>query len=174
MSQTLCAVSISLFLSLTASQSLGHEFDSERVVIIDSSKDNLEVLITFREAPGKRLDYLLGIYDKNNDGIFSKRESLAVSPALKKMALSGLSASTILKNEKTRIKYRRKEGLSIALLFKLPNYIKAIEFEFDQTPQHISTAVHFVGNAMSLTNSIGPTQGLVIMDRGNFGVVKID
>ncbi|GEM_PF-5898253 len=147
-----------------------HSFDSERVIIIDSTKENLEILITYREAPGRRLDYLMGIYDKNQDGFLSKSESLSVTPALKKIALKGLSISVPLAKEEVRVKYKRKEGLSIALFYKLPQKVKTLTFEFTKNEKHLWTQIRFIGDGVSMLNGISPTQAFFSIDQGSFGI----
>ncbi len=161
-----------LLITLFASDSWAHKFDPERFIVIDSSKDNLEVLITFREPPGKRLDYLLGIYDRDKNGIFSKQESIAVSPALKKIALSGLNISENMKVEKTRVKYKKRDGISIALLYQLPKKVNTLTFTFGDNETQILTSVHFIGDALSLVNGNGPTKGTTILSAGSFGLVR--
>lgn len=172
MSRPLFILYLALLLSLSTADSWAHVFDPERFIIIDSTTENIEVLITFREPPGKRLDFLLGIHDRNKDGVFSKQESLSVAPSLKKIALSGLAISVDMRDENTRVKYKKKDGLSIALLYRLPKKVNTLTFRFSNNKNHIITSVHFIGDALSLVNENSPTKATTILSEGSFGIVR--
>ena len=163
----------SLFLALCvfiSSSLFAHSFDSERVIMIDSTKEKLEILITYREAPGRRLDYLMGIYDKNQNGFLSKSESISVTPVLKKIALKGLVVSLPLAKEEVRVKYKRKEGLSIALFYELPKKVKTLTFELSKNEKHLWTQIRFIGDGLSMLNGICPTQDVFSINQGRFGI----
>lgn len=163
---------ISLMISQTG---FAHSFDNERILIFDSTRSQYELLIRYREAPGKRLRYLMGIFDHNHDNILSKNEALQISGSLTKIALSNLNISEKLPRAQTRIRYESEEGLSIALLYRFPKDVKKLTISVFKVPvkgKQFENIVSFIGGATALRDGIAPILNTIKLKQGSVGIIR--
>lgn len=151
------ALLVLLAATLLLSTAHAHDLPQERTVLVQVSKDRVEVLIAYLEPPGPQQELLFKRFDLNGDGELTGPEAKLAGSEWMPRVLHGLQFEVAGENPKARepeIKFRRekKGSLSAAVYARwdleplAEGETRTVHVRLLRQPKNVPTEVTFRSN----------------------------